>query len=156
MCRSRETYIDGSVFFDFIGDANNPYIVNEPILDWVKWASKSRQWYGCGYGWSKYYVGYAFEVYTTNYPYDGFFNNRFTFVNKLSKQFINSESGVVISFSDNVVDNVVDNAIKKKKNNSNENNVIIRKELVKFEFEDIRSINEINKISEYKVLPIGN
>jgi len=155
-CRSRETYIDGSVFFDISGNANSRNIVNEPILDWVKWASIGRQWYGCGYGWSKNYVGYAFEVYTTNYPYDGFFNNRFTFVNKLSKQFINSESGVVISFSDNVVDNVVDNAFKKKKNNSNENNVIIRKELVKFEFEDIRSINEINKISEYKVLPIGN
>ena len=38
---------------------------------------------------------------------------------------------------------------KKKKNNINED-----KELVRFYYEDIRNIDEINKISEYKILPI--
>ena len=60
---------------------------------------------------------------------------------------LNSVPGVVISFIPYYYEN--SKKRKKKKNNINED-----KELVRFYYEDIRNIDEINKISEYKILPI--
>lgn len=59
------------------------------------------------------------------------FVDQFAFVKKLNN-IINSQSGVIISF------------IGIKPQN----------EIVRFYYEDIKSLEEINKISEYKVLPI--
>jgi hypothetical protein len=56
--------------------------------------------------------------------------NQFTFVSKLNN-IINSQSGVIISFI----------GIKPKN------------EIVRFYYEDIKSLEEINKITEYKVIP---
>ncbi len=62
---------------------------------------------------------------------DVYFVDQFSFVKQL-KDIINSQSGVIISFI----------GIKPKK------------EIVRFYYEDIKSLEEINKISEYKVSPI--
>ena len=64
---------------------------------------------------------------------DIFFVDQFAFVKKLNN-IINSQSGVIISF------------IGIKPQN----------EIVRFYYEDIKSLEEINKISEYKVSPIAN
>ena len=62
-----------------------------------------------------------------------YFVDQFAFVKKLNN-IINSQSGVIISF------------IGIKPQN----------EIVRFYYEDIKSLEEINKISEYKVSPIAN
>ena len=69
----------------------------------------------------------------THYKTDIFFVDQFAFVNKLNN-IINNQNGVVISF------------IGIKPQN----------EIVRFYYEDIKSLEEINKISEYKVSPIVN
>ena len=167
VCRATVAYLGGSVFFNYGSGGGWRGADSQLILNWTDWAKQSRQFGGCGYGWTENYNVYDFRVYTTFYPNDDLFNNRFTFVNKLSEQFINREAGLIISFADrDIFYKLYDNMIaknkkqkkkkKKKKKISNENVVIIKKELIKFEFKDIRSIDEINNISEYKVLPIKN
>ena len=96
----------------------------------------------------------------------GYFSNQFYFVNKLdllegelihrgplgeykTKGLI---TGIVISF----LPNEINNSKKKKNKNKNKINSNSHVELVKFYYDDIRDINEINKISVYKVLPINN
>ena len=74
-----------------------------------------------------------------------YFTNQFSFVNNLKNKMLNNESGLVISFIPHYYEK---NYRKMKKNED--------KELIRFYYEDIRNISEINKISEYKVLPINN
>lgn len=64
---------------------------------------------------------------------DVYFVDQFSFVKKFNN-IINTQSGVIISFI----------GIKPKN------------EIVRFYYEDIKSLEEINKISEYKVSPIVN
>jgi hypothetical protein len=67
----------------------------------------------------------AFRVTQKNY-----FIDQFSFVNSLYKDVVNSKTGIVISF---IGINAID-------------------DLVIFYLEDIRTLNEINQIKEYKIL----
>lgn len=132
---------------------------SNPILDYKNWHTTNSVW-----------DGYSFVNTTgitniedfqtelkTMYWFNGtripewntgerYFTNQFSFVNNLKEQMLNNESGIVISFISSYFE-----SYKKKKKSINED-----KELVRFYYEDIRDINEINIISEYKVLPINN
>lgn len=134
-CMPSEKYSKGSVFFDATGSTNGGKIrmVNVPILEWSQWAQVMRQWGGCGFGFSRYYKGYEFRAYSTKFPAD-FFNQNFGFVRKLSKKIINGESGLVVDFSE----------------------ILIDTEIIKISLYDVKSLDDINKISEYKVSPIVN
>jgi len=99
-------------------------------LDWKIWERISRQWRGCGYGWSEYYIGYDFRAYSTRYPYGDFFDNNFRFVKQLSSKFIDGQSGLVISFDE----------------------ISTGKEIVNIKLNEFRTLAEINKISGYKVV----
>ena len=127
-----------------------------PVLDYKNWSSTIRFWNGTSYV-NK--TGIAniedfqtalktnhsrFGSYTTGERY---FTNQFSFIKNLDNKMLNSVPGVVISFIPYYYEN--SKKRKKKKNNINED-----KELVRFYYEDIRNIDEINKISEYKILPI--
>jgi len=128
-----------------------------PVLDYKNWSATNRVWNGTSYVNT---TGIAniedFQTaLTTNRSNVGswdtgerYFTNQFSFVKNLDNEMLNNVSGVVISFIPYYYEN---SKKKKKKNNINED-----KELVRFYYEDIRDINEINKISEYKVLPIKN
>lgn len=135
-CMAREIYSNGSVFYDARG--SNGYakvtMVKVPILDWSKWATLSRQWHGCGFGWSEYYVGYDFRAYSTQFPYGDFFTQKFRFLEELSSKLVNGQSGLIIDFSD----------------------ILINQEIIKISLNDVKSLVEINKISAYKVSPIVN
>jgi hypothetical protein len=63
-----------------------------------------------------------------------FFVNQFSFAWQLKNYFINSRPGVIISFI----------------------GIIPQNEIVRFYYEDIKTLEDINKISEYKVKPISN
>jgi hypothetical protein len=91
-----------------------------------------------------------------------YFNNQFTFVNKLNliegkiydssgglggRYVYGPKTGLVISFVPSNYSEDVMGLDKKNQDN---------KEIVRFYYEDIRDIKEINKISEYKVLPNTN
>jgi len=128
-----------------------------PILDYKNWSPNSRVWNGTSYvnttGISN--IEDFQTALTTNRSNvgswdtgDRYFTNQFSFVKNLKNEMLNNASGVIISFIPSYYDNSKKKK-KKKKNNINEDN-----ELVRFYYEDIRDINEINKISEYKVLPI--
>ena len=93
-----------------------------------------------------------------------YFRNQFYFVNNLD--LLNGSlihfgplgkyktkgliTGLVISFLSNDINN---SRKKKKKKKINRDSHV---EIVKFYYDDIRDISEINKISEYKVLPIND
>jgi hypothetical protein len=135
-CMAREIYSNGSVFFDAMGSNgyDNITMSKVPILDWAKWATLSRRWHGCGFGWSEYYVGYDFRSYSTQFPYGDFFNQNFSFLEELSSKLVNRQSGLIIDFSD----------------------ILINQEIIKISLNDVKSLAEINKISAYKVSPIVN
>jgi len=78
--------------------------------------------------------------------HEKYFTNQFLFVRNLKDKVLNNNTGLIISFIPHYY-----NGKKKKRKNFAED-----KELVRFYYEDIRSLNEINKISEYSVSPIGN
>ena len=144
MVKELEEVIDGNCGFN-------------PVLDYKNWYATNRVWSSTRYVNT---TGTAniedFETaLTTSRTNLGswdtsevYFTNQFSFVKNLDNEMLNNVSGVVISFIPYYYEN---SKKKKKKNNINED-----KELVRFYYEDIRDINEINKISEYKVLPIKN
>ena len=68
----------------------------------------------------------AFRVTKKNY-----FNDHFSFVNSLKKDVVNDNPGIIISF---IGINTID-------------------ELVVFYLDDIRTLNEINQIKDYKIIP---
>lgn len=132
-CMKTEMYTKGSVFFDAYG--SNGYqkiqMSKNPILKWTEWANIRRRWRGCGFGWSEYYTGYDYRVYSTFFPYEDYFNENFIFLKNLRAKMLNGQSGVIIDFSD----------------------IQIHKQLVEITLYDLRSLSEINKITEYKVSP---
>ena len=132
-CMQREMYSKGSVFFDATGSNgyNKITMVKDPILEWSEWATLSRQWFGCGFGWSENYVGYDFRSYSTTFPYGDFFIQNFSFLQKLSSKILDRRSGLIIDFSDIPID----------------------EEIIKISLNDVKSLGEINKISGYKVSP---
>jgi hypothetical protein len=167
-CKASVFYTHCSPRFNCnVGMAKNLVEVNDgncgfnpgsnPILDYKNWSPTSRVWNGTSYvnttGISDIE---AFQTaLKTNRSNVGswdtgdiYFTNQFSFVKTLKNEMLNNVSGVIISFIPSYYDN---SKKKKKKNNINEDN-----ELVRFYYEDIRDINEINKISDYKVLPIKN
>lgn len=131
-CMQFEKYSRGSVFFNAYSSDGYQQISfsTTPLLDWKIWERISRQWRGCGYGWSEYYIGYDFRAYSTRYPYGDFFDNNFRFVKQLSSKFIDGQSGLVISFDE----------------------ISTGKEIVNIKLNEFRTLAEINKISGYKVV----
>jgi len=65
-------------------------------------------------------------------------------------------SGLVISFLPNDINNSQKKNRNRKKNRNITEDKEEDKEFVRFYYEDIRDLSEINKISEYKVFPIKN
>ena len=107
---------------------------------------------------NKFFGGKRYYIRDKKY----YFNDQFTFVNKLNliegkiydwsgglggTYFYGPKSGLVISFVPSKYSVGVMGLDKKNQEN---------KEIVKFYYEDVRTIDEINKIKEYKVSPIGN
>jgi len=67
-------------------------------------------------------------------PYDtSILTDQFKFVNQLSDKFLNNKSGLVMSFISNS-----------------------DKDIVIFHYEDVRSLDELMKITEYKIVPLGS
>ena len=114
-----------------------------PILDYKNWSASNRVWNGNTY---VYPTGNFQTVLESRKEF--YFTNQFSFVKKLKSKLLNNVSGLVISF----IPHYYENSKKKRK----KNNIYEDKELVRFYYGDIRDINEINKISEYKVIPIKN
>lgn len=113
------------------------------ILDHSKWKDESEGGSNYSYG-DNSNPNWTIESFQTEiiqlidnhgnqYKTDIFFEDQFAFVKKFNN-IINTQSGVIISF------------IGIKPQN----------EIVRFYYEDIKSLEEINKISEYKVTPIDN
>ena len=124
-----------------------------PILDYKKWVTTKSIWNGNSYvnttGIAN--LGDFQTAITTNRSNVGswktserYFTNQFSFIKNLDNEILNNVSGVVISFIPYNYEN------SKKKKNINED-----KELVRFYYEDIRSLEEINKISEYTVKAVN-
>lgn len=109
-----------------------------PILDYSQWIKTTTKWNGTSYANLTGVDINNFQTELTNNTSnvgrwntaDVYFVDQFSFV----KRFNNAQSGVIISF------------IGIKPQN----------EIVRFYYEDIKSLEEINKISEYKVTPIVN
>jgi hypothetical protein len=85
------------------------------------------------------------------------FSNQFSFIRKLQNELktdnnLNKISGLVISFIPHYFE--YKEYKKRKQNLQPKVNYEEDKEIVRFYFEDVKDINIINKISEYKVLPI--
>lgn len=133
----------GSVFYKTPSSTDIPYGCN---IGLVKDPEKVKSRCGTGNRTLNYHEWSgnvrAIEVYSIEYNPSScgsfpnlcsFVKDQFTFLKKIrSKSKINGQTGLVISFIPT--------------NND--------PEVVRFYYEDIRNINEINKISEYKVLPI--
>lgn len=112
-----------------------------PILDYSQWIKKTTKWNGTSYA---NLTGVDINNFQTELTInesnvgrwntaDYYFVDQFSFVKKFNN-IINHQTGVIISFI----------GIKPKD------------EIVRFYLEDIKSLEEINKISEYKVSPIVN
>ena len=127
-CTSIEIYEKGSVFFD--APTSVRYRNNTPLLEWTQWAGIQRQWRGCGFGWSEIYNGYDLRVYSTKFPYSDFFDHHFRFLQNIAPKIINGDSGFVVDFSEIPID----------------------VELIKISLDDIISLEEIKKITEYKIV----
>jgi hypothetical protein len=111
-------------------NTNNCSFKDRVILDYTKWLEpKSRN---DSRGKLVNITGVELKDFLTKSS-ETYFVDQFSFVEKLSNV-IDSQTGIVISFI----------GLKPKD------------ELVRLYFEDIRTLEEINKISEYKVSPIQN
>ena len=109
-----------------------------PILDYSQWIKTTTKWNGSSYANLTGVDINNFQTELTNNrsnvggwnTADVYFVDQFSFVKKFNN-IINTQSGVIISF------------IGIKPQN----------EIVRFYYEDIKSLEEINKITEYKVIP---
>ena len=149
-----------------------------PILDYKNWSQTGRVRDYCPtYMKGLSNIGDFQTVLTNNRSSVGSLNNshmwfvnQFSFVKKLENEILNNVSGLVISFIPHYYKNSKKNTdlwkrkspllekqkpIFKRAKGHDNNPQNEDKELVRFYYEDIRDINEINKISEYKVLPIN-
>ena len=112
-----------------------------PILDYSQWIKTTAKWNGTSYANLTGVDINNFQTELTNNKSnvgkwntaDVYFVEQFAFVKKIN-DIINNQSGLIISFID----------------------INPQKEIVRFYYEDINSLDEINRISEYKVSPIVN